>query len=937
MRRWWGGLRVAGRIARRDARRAKGRTALVVVMVGLPVLAGSAGAVLIQSQNPTDATYVRWVLGEQAQAQVSMNHGDTIQQDVLGRSFSGTGTGLDDLGAYERSLAGVLPAGDQLLRVLQGTTRLGTPERAVPATTDVLALPSDGDLSSVFPTQTGVLPTRADQVALNEKTVERLGVGVGDAVTVEPSDGDARQVTVSGILAPTAQGPRVVVGPGGLAAPPSVSAGQPWEGMAVTTAEWYVVGPEPVTWEHVLAVNALGSAVTSRAVVADPPPREAVPYWTQGGGTGASSETVALVAAIAAMVLLEAALLIGPAFAVGARRHQRQLALLAAAGAERRTLRHVILLQGVVTGLAAAVGATASGLLVAVAIRVVVHARGSVFSMPDLRVPWLVLLGFGAVATVAATMAAWLPARRAARVDVVAALAGRRAEARPRRRVAVIGVVVFAAGSAAAVAGAATGQTVVLVAGVMALEIGMVAASGALVGLVARLAPRLGVVGRIAVRDAARNRSRTAPAVAAVIAAVAGITAGAVYSESGKAAQAAMWAPIAAVGTVIVQFPLARTGEDAAALVDAATVAVRENLPVTDVQTVYLAVLAAADDGDAGVHDEPGAADGVTEYVSIVAQTAPEQECPLWADDGTMTAAERGAAARDERCLLGGSRAGMLIWISNESGSTTLVDDGTVMRALGLPESKVAADALARGVVVVGTEGEIWPDGTARIEVGGYDPVTGEAGRTRSADLPAVVVDLSAGQLNLVLPPAVLGDLGLTSQVAGLVAPVSRRPTPAEEAAATADLGADALLWVEEGSPYDRPDVTMLVLVLAALVVGLAATGISVVLAAVESRPDLATLAAVGAEPRTRRRFTAAQAGVVSLLGGSLGIVAGLMLGWVLVIAQRYRGEIPDLSWQVVVPWVGIAAIAVGIPALAMAAGYLATRSRLPLVRRIAT
>src|SRR5665647_2719759 len=137
--------------------------------------------------------------------------------------------------------------------------------------------------------------------------------------------------------------------------------------------------------------------------------------------------------------------------------------------------------------------------------------------------------------------------------------------------------------------------------------------------------------------------STTVCPVAAVIAAVAGITAGAVYSESGKAAQAAMWAPIAAVGTVIVQFPLARTGEDAAALVDAATVAVRENLPVTDVQTVYLAVLAAADDGDAGVHDEPGAADGVTEYVSIVAQTAPEQECPLWADDGTMTAAERGA------------------------------------------------------------------------------------------------------------------------------------------------------------------------------------------------------------------------------------------------------------------------------------------------------
>src|SRR5450756_401831 len=332
-------------------------------MVGLPVLAGSAGAVLLQSQNPTDATYARWVLGDEAQAHVSVNLGGEVTQDVVGAAFSGSGSGSAEISPaeYERSLAGALPAGDQLLRVLRGFARLSTPERAVPATTDVLVLPADGDLSSVFPTQDGVLPTRADQVALNEKTVERLGVGVGDAVTVEPPDGDARQVTVSGILAPTAQGPWVVVGPGGLAAPPSVSAGQPWGGQVVTSVEWYVVGPEPVTWEHVLAVNGLGSAVTSRAVVADPPPREAVPYWAQGGGTRVSSGSVALGAAIAAMVLLEAALLIGPAFAVGARRHQRQLALLAAAGAERRTLRHVILLSGVVTGLMAAAGATVAG------------------------------------------------------------------------------------------------------------------------------------------------------------------------------------------------------------------------------------------------------------------------------------------------------------------------------------------------------------------------------------------------------------------------------------------------------------------------------------------------------------------------------------------------------------------------------------------------
>ena len=929
MRRWWGGLRVAGRIARRDARRAKGRTALVAVMVGLPVLAGSAGAVLIQSQNPTDATYASWVLGEQAQAHVSANLGDGVIQDVLGRSFSGTGSGSAEISPadYELSLAGALPAGDQLLRVLQGTARLSTPERAVPATTDVLALPSDGDLSSVFPTQTGVLPTRADQVALNEKTVERLGVGVGDAVTVEPSDGDARQVTVSGILAPTAQGPRVVVGPGGLAAPPSVSAGRPWEGQVVTSVEWYVVGPEPVTWEHVLAVNGLGSAVTSRAVVADPPPREAVPFWTQGGGTSASAETVALGAAIAAMVMLEAALLIGPAFAVGARRHQRQLALLAAAGAERRTLRHVILLTGVVTGLGASVAATVLGLLVAVAIRAVVHARGAVYVMPDLRIPWLLLLGFGAVGTLAAAMAAWFPARRASRVDVVAALAGRRADARPRRRVAVLGVVLAAAGAAGAVAGAATGRTVVLVASVMALEIGVVAASGALVSVVARLAPRFGVIGRIALRDAARNRTRTAPAVAAVIAAVAGITAGAVYYQSSQEYQAGLYAPVAAVGTVTVHFPLAHTGADAAELVDAAEAVLRADLPVTDVYPVHLAVPPVPP----VVDDEPtGQA-----WTWLTATLPPDQLCPLWSV-AAPTSAEYRAAATDPRCEMEG-RGGAMIWMSNQTGSTVLVDDGTVVAALGFEESVRAAQAVADGLVVVGSERAIWPDGTAHLELTQSDARGQEAVVLAQVALPAVAIPLPNSAYDPLLPPGALEDLGLTSEVAGLIGQVSRPATPAEEATATAGLGGDAVLWIEHGNPWDQPSPIMLVLVIAALAVGLAATGISVVLSAVESRPDLATLAAIGAEPRARRRFAAAQAGVISVLGGTLGVAAGLMLGWVLVTGERFRYDMPQLGWQVAVPWPTVAAIAVGIPLLAMAVGYLATRSRLPLVRRIAT
>ena len=92
----------------------------------------------------------------------------------------------------------------------------------------------------------------------------------------------------------------------------------------------------------------------------------------------------------------------------------------------------------------------------------------------------------------------------------------------------------------------------------------------------------------------------------------------------------------------------------------------------------------------------------------------------------------------------------------------------------------------------------------------------------------------------------------------------------------------------------------------------------------------------MGADPRTRRRFTAAQAGVVSGLGTGLGVLAGLALGWVLVTAERYRWELPDPTWQVSVPWATVLATLVAVPLLAVAVGYAAARSRLPVVRRLA-
>ncbi|HEV2890946.1 MAG TPA: FtsX-like permease family protein, partial [Frankiaceae bacterium] len=98
--------------------------------------------------------------------------------------------------------------------------------------------------------------------------------------------------------------------------------------------------------------------------------------------------------------------------------------------------------------------------------------------------------------------------------------------------------------------------------------------------------------------------------------------------------------------------------------------------------------------------------------------------------------------------------------------------------------------------------------------------------------------------------------------------------------------------------------------------------------AAADSRPDLSTLAAVGAAPRVRRRLAMAQAATVAALGSALGILAGLVPSLAIVMARA--------EFEVAMPWSTLAAVAVGVPLLAALLLGAVTRSRLPMERRLA-
>ena len=832
-------------------------------------------------------------LGPTAQALVSAPvYGASIEQDPYGWQTVPTGSVHEaPIGAstVEARLAQVLPAGDRVVPVRLTQAALAGPAGRYDG--DVQSVPA-ADLPAVATSTLvdGAWPREPGEVSLPDALADDLGVRVGDELPLRVKAGDLGSFTVTGIT----NGPMSSTGTTADVLTVDESFDEPGRSTA-----WFVVGDEPVDWETVGELNRDGIAVSSRAVVLDPPP---TPAAVAEVDDPIPAGTLAVVAAAITMGLLEVVLLVGPAFAVGARRAQRQLAVIAAAGGERRTLRQVVLLGGVVIGSVAAVGGAVLGVVGAV-----VDPGGRGRSRVD-RLPrrcasrgWSIggFVVLGVLVAVAAVVAPRAEGRSGRRRGGARGppCRGAAASACPTGRARLP-----RPGLAAAFVGAAQGTRTVVVAGVVLIQVGVIAASGGLITLVGRLAPRAGVSARLAMRDAARQRGRTAPAVAAVIAAMAGVVAAGVYMDSRTADDAAHYNPLAAVGRTLVSFGAFDQWGDPVQPPDAAAAR----------QIERAAGLALSATGTAEVDLGRPAAPGV----AVVAQIPAERSCILPGDHVDPTCLEEGSYS----LVFGGG--GM-------SSDNVLVDDGTTVAALGLPDAAAAAAALRSGKVLV-DERAVWPDGTAHLSIT-------EEGSDATSDPAPVVVPAAPverlGQFDIVLTPDVAERMGVQSIPMGFVVTAAATPTTADEVAArTAVAGDGAGIYVERGYGGRAPPMLLWVLVLAALVVGLGATGLAMALAAAEFRPDLATLAAVGASPRVRRRVAAAQSGVVVAARSRAGVRSGLVLGWVLVLAASRladgRAVRPWSPWSRGSRWV---AIAVGVPLLAIGGAYLLTRSRLPV------
>lgn len=373
---WTASWRAALRIARREAARHKGRSLLVAATLALPAFGVAAGSTLTASSTLTTAERTTrvlgagdaWMTGPQG---VPLYQSTGLAPDSGGQAaLEAAASGAQPQDASQMSLQQSYAIRQQVLpnaqylpeRLADGT------EFAGPGGYSFLGyyrFAADRPAAAgIFDPLSGRLPRRPGEIALTAAAARQLGATLGSTVTLQgraAADGRPHPFTVVGTFAE----PDATADTAALAVPAAAPA------VGAKTTGSLVIQPGGISWAQVQALDRGGWVTASRRVVLDPPPAAQVPYdrlqaraatrFLVSGVPGAADSAViygAIVAIAVTLALLEVVLLAGPAFAVGAKRRQREYALVGAIGADRPRLRRLVLAEGLVLGTAgAALGA----------------------------------------------------------------------------------------------------------------------------------------------------------------------------------------------------------------------------------------------------------------------------------------------------------------------------------------------------------------------------------------------------------------------------------------------------------------------------------------------------------------------------------------------------------------------------------------------------
>lgn len=886
---WRNSWQLALRIGRREIRRARGRSALIMIMVGAPVLVIIAG--------------VTWAGGPSSRSALAEDFGNA-QASVQVTSNS---KGSDSAGQPQDLRAdklGSMIAG-HVVKVTSGQLgiALGSQIRV-----SAIGMPvGEMDSSGLFRLRSGHWPTRPDQILVTRDFSRGHHLSSGDVVRGfaldQASDPITADLQIVGVVAlPRDGGGSALPGSADIVAGRSdlITPSDPSE------VEFLIFRKTVVGLGDVHRLASAGLQVTSRYLVEhpdlDPDQTDAMPY------SGESSADTAFYVLLGAGLLFESMLLAGPAFAISAARQRHTMGLIASNGAMRDQLRRQLLGQALILGVLAGAVGVGLGLLVGrYATSLEAWLTGT--WAPPAGLTWqpavIAFLG----AAVAAVVAAVLPARGVGKLDLVAVLRRRTAATRTRSYGPWVGLVLLAAGLGTAVglgfrAPAAMGPRYLMGACTAAAFIGAMLILPWLVSALGRLTTRMPLSVRLAGRDAARQLGRNVPAMAAVLAASGMFVIMAIAIASDDRVDERNYLPETAIGQGTVSGP-----PDGQATINI----IRARHP--DWRITPRTELG-------GVTDT----DGLGSTVALVPVRCTPQQAVTAATD---------AGNADPRCAEARNDFGPTVAVVPDNQSQTLGLPAAAQRVLDQGGIVLVDPPIAQkqsGLQPFGVRSELVTDDAVTVVVGqpegdgdhpAYHPES-------SVSLPATVI--AGRQLGSQQSPEA-GTFGWISETAadraGLptrvidwnIAAPSGAITVSDEKAINELVPPGGELRVERGYQSPMRTVGLVLLAICGLLVTIAAL-ISTALSQVEARPDLATLAAVGAPPGLRRRFAAAQAIIIVLLGIVAGVIVGLVAGiaFAATNTREYSGGGPGTPFGppvISVPWELPGALLIGAMAIA--------------------
>ncbi len=889
------GWRPALRIARRNAWHHKVRSLLVLLLVAIPAFAGTLIAVTYQTGQVSVEDSWKSQFGS-----ADLGVWITVPGDNGVAPPYTAARAQHDLSR----IRSMLPTGSTVIaNATQPSLAVSNGDRVVDVLNARAADMTDPMNTGLFTLANGRWPAGTDEIALSRADLDQLDINIGQrvAVTVRWNDADGRPMqttttpaTVVGVIdEPSTFRPNAMY----LQAPQGPIGSQPELSYYSGVQARIVLPPGESATAVALSLN--DSEVTSQT------PQSRVGYENSYGSavvsrlaaTGIAVGGLLSVATIIGFVVI--VLLAGAAFAAGARRMQRDLALVSVTGGSPQQLRLMVLGEGLVLGVCAAM----LGFVVALATFIGIRAplaeligmrldRAIVISWP--------VLGVALASVTASVAAAWFSARRVARMKPTVAVHGDSRTGARRAHVPKLATSAFAIGLVGSVVTLVGIDRLRALAGLdfsspwlwsahsedqskfaaffVLMLLGLVALVPQLLALLAQHCGSLPLLPRLAMRDAARSRHRSAPVVAAVLA-VTTMGVGALIVAAGFDTQRK--------GDFLASTP---TGMVTASLNGFSSPEAQGQVP-TALAHLRQAVSPTA------------------EY--LVRGTGVEiiNECPPNPDAGMCS-----------------------------TSPVSVADPTMIMRlaAVGTNETTLRQHLDAGGVVVFDTSKSTANDRTfdgfgtlpARITNGqvrafenDLDPRTAQ-----TANLPVLVLEPREDTQMITMV------FGSDRAVASVPMPSLEPPTSASDLTAVYTIGYPMTNSQIEGmnsalAPYQLAvdahrtfvpkahGISVAIAVLAGLIAVLA-TSAAAALAIVEQRADMAILRAMGTSPRRQRQLASIQSALLATLGVGLGIALGIYLG----------ASATDGTWfPVVIPGDQIAAIGIGVPLLAAAVAWLCT------------